>query len=119
MAVCSRGFELRLKAISIALFRAPRKLLRNGGRHLRPFERGNCSPVRPGVAARQNPDLGQLVTIEMGKIIAEGEGEVQEMIDICDFAVGQSRMLYGLTIQSNVAEPSAGWSNGTHSVSSP
>jgi aldehyde dehydrogenase (NAD+) len=45
-------------------------------------------------------DLGKLVTMEMGKIVAEGEGEVQEMIDICDFAVGQSRMLYGLTIQS-------------------
>ena len=45
-------------------------------------------------------DLASLVTMEMGKIIAEGEGEVQEMIDICDFAVGQSRMLYGLTIQS-------------------
>ncbi len=44
--------------------------------------------------------LGQLVTLETGKIIAEGEGEVQEMIDICDLAVGQSRMLYGLTIQS-------------------
>ncbi|MEP6955645.1 MAG: aldehyde dehydrogenase family protein [Chthoniobacterales bacterium] len=47
--------------------------------------------------------LGQLVTLEMGKIVAEGEGEVQEMIDICDFAVGQSRMLYGLTIQSERA----------------
>jgi aldehyde dehydrogenase (NAD+) len=46
------------------------------------------------------PELGKLVTMEMGKIIAEGDGEVQEMIDICDFAVGQSRMLYGLTIQS-------------------
>ena len=45
-------------------------------------------------------ELGTLVTLESGKIIAEGEGEVQEMIDICDFAVGQSRMLYGLTIQS-------------------
>src|ERR1051325_9395315 len=45
-------------------------------------------------------ELGQLVTLETGKIIDEGEGEVQEMIDICDFAVGQSRMLYGLTIQS-------------------
>jgi aldehyde dehydrogenase (NAD+) len=45
-------------------------------------------------------DLARLVTMEMGKIIAEAEGEVQEMIDICDFAVGQSRMLYGLTIQS-------------------
>ncbi len=48
-------------------------------------------------------ELGQLVTMEMGKIVAEGEGEVQEMIDICDFAVGQSRMLYGLTIQSERA----------------
>ena len=48
-------------------------------------------------------DLAQLVTLENGKIIAEGEGEVQEMIDICDFAVGQSRMLYGLTIQSERA----------------
>src|SRR3977135_2715754 len=48
----------------------------------------------------QKSELGQLVTLESGKIIAEGEGEVQEMIDICDFAVGQSRMLYRLTIQS-------------------
>ncbi|CAN5702023.1 aldehyde dehydrogenase family protein [soil metagenome] len=54
-----------------------------------------------GNALRQlKSELGQLVTMEMGKIVAEGEGEVQEMIDICDFAVGQSRMLYGLTIQS-------------------
>jgi len=45
-------------------------------------------------------DLGALVSLEMGKIIAEGEGEVQEMIDICDFAVGLSRQLYGLTMQS-------------------
>jgi aldehyde dehydrogenase (NAD+) len=45
-------------------------------------------------------DLGRLVTLEAGKIPAEGEGEVQEMIDICDFAVGLSRQLYGLTIAS-------------------
>jgi aldehyde dehydrogenase (NAD+) len=45
-------------------------------------------------------DLAKLVTLETGKIIVEGEGEVQEMIDICDFAVGLSRQLYGLTIQS-------------------
>lgn len=45
-------------------------------------------------------ELGQLVTLEMGKIRAEGEGEVQEMIDICDFAVGQSRMLYGNSMHS-------------------
>jgi len=44
--------------------------------------------------------LGELVTLEMGKIKAEGMGEVQEMIDIADFAVGQSRMLYGLTMHS-------------------
>jgi aldehyde dehydrogenase (NAD+) len=44
--------------------------------------------------------LGRLVTIETGKILQEGLGEVQEMIDICDFAVGLSRQLYGLTIAS-------------------
>jgi aldehyde dehydrogenase (NAD+) len=44
--------------------------------------------------------LGELVTLEMGKIRAEGIGEVQEMIDICDFAVGLSRQLYGLTMHS-------------------
>ena len=44
--------------------------------------------------------LGRLVTIENGKILQEGLGEVQEMIDICDFAVGLSRQLYGLTISS-------------------
>ncbi|MDF3855765.1 aldehyde dehydrogenase family protein [Paracoccus pantotrophus] len=44
------------------------------------------------------PDLGRLVSIEVGKIASEGLGEVQEMIDICDFAVGLSRQLYGLTI---------------------
>jgi len=44
--------------------------------------------------------LGTLVTLESGKILEEGRGEVQEMIDICDFAVGLSRQLYGLTIAS-------------------
>ena len=43
-------------------------------------------------------DLGRLVSLEVGKIPSEGAGEVQEMIDICDFAVGLSRQLYGLTI---------------------
>jgi aldehyde dehydrogenase (NAD+) len=45
-------------------------------------------------------ELGRLVSIEAGKIVQEGLGEVQEMIDICDFAVGLSRQLYGLTIAS-------------------
>jgi L-aminoadipate-semialdehyde dehydrogenase len=44
--------------------------------------------------------LGDLVTLEMGKIRVEGQGEVQEMIDICDFAQGLSRQLYGVTMQS-------------------
>jgi aldehyde dehydrogenase (NAD+) len=56
---------------------------------------------RIGNALREHKDaLGSLVTAEMGKIKAEGDGEVQEMIDICDFAVGQSRMLYGKTMHS-------------------
>jgi len=54
-----------------------------------------------GEALRQHKnELGALVSYEMGKSLQEGLGEVQEMIDICDFAVGLSRQLYGLTIQS-------------------
>lgn len=65
-------------------------------------------PPRRGQYIRQIGDalrdlkkpLGALVSLEMGKILPEGEGEVQEMIDIADFAVGLSRQLYGLTIAS-------------------
>lgn len=54
-----------------------------------------------GLALREyKDDLGYLVSLEMGKIFQEGKGEVQEMIDICDFAVGQSRQLYGYTMHS-------------------
>jgi aldehyde dehydrogenase (NAD+) len=54
-----------------------------------------------GLRLREKKEaLGALVTLEMGKIRAEGEGEVQEMIDICDFATGLSRQLYGLTMPS-------------------
>jgi len=54
-----------------------------------------------GNAIRDYKDsLGSLVSLEMGKIKTEGDGEVQEMIDIADFAVGQSRMLYGKTMHS-------------------
>ena len=49
---------------------------------------------------RNKAQLARLVSAEAGKIASEGEGEVQEMIDICDFAVGLSRQLYGLTIAS-------------------
>ncbi|HEY0013042.1 MAG TPA: aldehyde dehydrogenase family protein [Allosphingosinicella sp.] len=52
-----------------------------------------------GEELRENKEaLGRLVSLEAGKILVEGLGEVQEMIDICDFAVGLSRQLYGLTI---------------------
>ncbi len=69
-------------------------------RTLPPPQRGEI--VRQlGMALREHkPDLGTLVTLEMGKIRSEGEGEVQEMIDMCDLAVGMSRQLYGLTIAS-------------------
>jgi len=54
-----------------------------------------------GLALRKYKDaLGWLVSLEMGKILQEGKGEVQEMIDICDFAVGQARQLYGFTMHS-------------------
>src|SRR5262249_116757 len=69
--------------------------------------RGVPAPVRGELIRiladelRQRKELlAWLVSVECGKILAEGRGEVQEMIDICDFAVGLSRQLYGLTIAS-------------------
>ena len=53
---------------------------------------------------RHKEDLAEMIILEVGKIRAEAEGEVQEMIDIVDFAVGQSRMLYGLTMPSERSE---------------
>jgi len=52
----------------------------------------------------QKETLGKLISIEVGKILSEGLGEVQEMIDICDFAVGFSRQIYGLTIATERAD---------------
>lgn len=73
-------------------------------RKIPPPERGEI--VRQiGLALREaKDDLGYLVSLEMGKIYLEGLGEVQEMIDICDFAVGQSRLLNGFTMQSERSE---------------
>ncbi|MHC5110178.1 MAG: L-piperidine-6-carboxylate dehydrogenase [Planctomycetota bacterium] len=62
--------------------------------------RGETIRVLGNALREHRDDLGALVTWEMGKIYAEGVGEVQEMIDICDFAVGLSRQLYGLTMHS-------------------
>ncbi|MBD1585998.1 aldehyde dehydrogenase family protein [Pseudomonas typographi] len=62
--------------------------------------RGELVRVFGEVLRENKAALGELVSIEAGKITQEGQGEVQEMIDICDFAVGLSRQLYGLTIAS-------------------
>ena len=63
---------------------------------------------------RHKDDLGRLVTLEMGKILSEGLGEVQEMIDMADFSVGMSRQLYGLSMHSERASTGC-TSSGTHS----
>ena len=63
-------------------------------------ERGNAIRLCTEALRKHKDALGSLVSLEMGKIKAEGDGEVQEMIDIGDFAVGQSRMLYGNTMHS-------------------
>jgi aldehyde dehydrogenase (NAD+) len=62
--------------------------------------RGELVRLLGEVLREQKDSLGRLVTLECGKILQEGLGEVQEMIDICDFALGLSRQLYGLTIAS-------------------
>ena len=63
-------------------------------------QRGELVRLLGNVLRENKAALGRLVTLEAGKITSEGLGEVQEMIDICDFAVGLSRQLYGLTIAS-------------------
>ena len=62
--------------------------------------RGEAVRRIAGALRKYKDPLGSLVSLEMGKIKAEGDGEVQEMIDIADFAVGQSRMMYGKTMHS-------------------
>ncbi len=63
-----------------------------------PPRRGELVRLFGEVLREEKEALGRLVSLEAGKILQEGLGEVQEMIDICDFAVGLSRQLYGLTI---------------------
>jgi len=62
--------------------------------------RGELVRILGNILREKKEALGALVTLECGKIYQEGLGEVQEMIDICDFALGQSRMLYGYTMHS-------------------
>src|SRR5438067_13140418 len=65
-----------------------------------PPRRGELVRLFAEELRRHKPALGRLVSIEAGKILEEGQGEVQEMIDICDFAMGLSRQLYGKVIAS-------------------
>ncbi|MDP2318451.1 MAG: aldehyde dehydrogenase family protein [Acidobacteriota bacterium] len=90
--LCSNGAYDRVAAAATEAFRAWREVPAP--------KRGEV--VRDlGEALRELKEpLGDLVSLEMGKIRAEGHGEVQEMIDICEFATGLSRQLYGLTIAS-------------------
>jgi aldehyde dehydrogenase (NAD+) len=69
-------------------------------RHVPAPKRGEAVRLLGDELRRHKGDLGTLVSLENGKILAEGLGEVQEMVDIADFAVGQSRMLYGSTMHS-------------------
>lgn len=69
-------------------------------RRVPPPRRGELVRLFGQQLRRHKEALGRLVTLESGKILQEGLGEVQEMIDICDFATGLSRQLYGLTIAS-------------------
>src|SRR5262249_7082274 len=78
-------------------------------RTLRDAKRGELIRLLGNDLRRHKDALGRLVSIEVGKIISEGLGEVQEMIDICDFAVGQSRQLYGLTIATERPEHRMMW----------
>jgi len=67
-------------------------------------KRGELARLLGEELRASKPALGRLVSIEAGKIVSEGLGEVQEMIDICDYAVGLSRQLYGLTIATERPE---------------
>ena len=95
--------------ISTVRIDSPAQLEEKTGRAQRAFaawrmvpapRRGEVIRLFAGELRRHKQALGALVTLECGKIYQEGLGEVQEMIDICDFAVGLSRQLYGLTMPS-------------------
>ncbi len=103
---CSPGDGARLASVAQATRADYERAIETG---LSTFERWRTEPApargevvrQMGEALREHKDdLGALVALEMGKVLSEGLGEVQEMIDIADFAVGLSRQLYGLTMHS-------------------
>ncbi|WP_332776708.1 L-piperidine-6-carboxylate dehydrogenase [Polaromonas sp.] len=88
--------------LDAALDRAHRRFL--SWRDVPAPKRGELVRAFGETVRRHKPELGRLITLETGKILQEGLGEVQEVIDICEFAVGLSRQLYGLTIASERPE---------------
>jgi len=84
--------------LDAALNRAHRRFL--SWRDVPAPKRGELVRAFGETVRRHKTELGQLITLETGKMLQEGLGEVQEVIDICEFAVGLSRQLYGLTIAS-------------------
>ena len=90
------------QAVAAAIGRAQEAFL--AWRLVPPPRRGELVRLLGEVLREEKDALGRLVSRECGKILSEGLGEVQEMIDICDFAVGLSRQLYGLTIATERAD---------------
>ena len=95
-SICDVGFST--EAVSLAINQSVEAF--DKWKHVPAPRRGELIRLFAEELRLHKQALGELVTIENGKILQEGLGEVQEMIDICDFAVGLSRQLYGLTIAS-------------------
>ena len=93
------GVGLQRRPTTTSSSSAPRPPSRSGARTPAP-RRGEAIRLCADALRAHKDALGSLVALEMGKIKPEGDGEVQEMIDIGDFAVGLSRQLYGLTMHS-------------------
>jgi aldehyde dehydrogenase (NAD+) len=88
--------------VSVAIGRAQTRYL--SWREVPAPKRGELVRAFGDAVRRHKAPLGRLITLETGKIVQEGLGEVQEVVDICEFAVGLSRQLYGLTIASERPE---------------
>ncbi len=97
-ALLAQVHTVSLSDVAAAAARAHAAFLR--WRLLPAPQRGELVRLLGEVLRANKQALGELVTLEVGKVSSEGQGEVQEMIDICDFAVGLSRQLHGLTMAS-------------------
>ncbi|RZJ96292.1 MAG: aldehyde dehydrogenase family protein [Brevundimonas sp.] len=97
-AVLGHVAEAAVEAVATAITRSVAAF--EAWRRVPAPRRGELARLLGEELRASKEDLGRLVTLEAGKVISEGLGEVQEMIDICDFAVGLSRQLYGLTLPS-------------------